>query len=194
MAILSEAFFKWRGNLTQTKRVLSWDPSTEHPAALTKPGPQIFYPVSSAHLSQSDFGILFPRVTKMVFKADDPERTLRLNTRAILQVMRLNGIEVADTSRRDMEEEEEHAVEKRPNGVHNGHVNGVVAKHDGSPAKQDWKILATDGSVHGWISLSVDEDSGTRGTNGVADADAMPSEAVMQNEVMNIEEGEKERL
>lgn len=193
MTILSEAFFKWRGNLTQTKRVLCSDPSTEHPASLAKPGPHIFYPVSSAHLSQSDFGILFPRVTKMVFKADDPERTLRLNTRAILQVLRLNGIEVADTSRIDMEEEE-HAVEKRPNGVQNGHVKGVVAKNDGSPAKQDWKILATDGSVHGWISLSVDDDSGTRGTNGVTDADAMPSEAVMQNEVMNIEEGEKERL
>jgi len=193
LTILSEAFFKWRGNLTQTKRVLCSDPSTEHPASLAKPGPHIFYPVSSAHLSQSDFGILFPRVTKMVFKADDPERTLRLNTRAILQVLRLNGIEVADTSRIDMEEEE-HAVEKRPNGVQNGHVKGVVAKNDGSPAKQDWKILATDGSVHGWISLSVDDDSGTRGTNGVTDADAMPSEAVMQNEVMNIEEGEKERL
>ena len=193
LAILSEAFFKWRGNLTQTKRVLSCDPSTEHPAPSARPGARIFYPVSSAHLSQSDFGILFPRVTKMVFKADNPERTLRLNTRAILQVMRENGFEVADTSKIDMEEEE-HAAGKGPNSVLNGHVNGVVATNNGSATKQDWKILATDGSVHSWISLSVDKDSITQGTSGVTDAEAMPSDAVMQGEVMHNEEGERERL
>lgn len=193
MAILSEAFFKWRGNLTQTKRVLSADPSTEYPPSSARPGARIFYPVSSAHLSQSDFGILFPRVTKMVFKADNPERTLRLNTRAILQVMRENGMEVADTSRIDMEEGE-HAAGKGPNGVLNGHVNGVVDKANGSAAKQDWKILATDGSVRGWVALSVDGDSGTCGTSGVTDVDAMPSEAVMQGEVLNSGDGERERL
>lgn len=193
LAILSEAFFKWRGNLTQMKRVLSSDPSTEHRAPSSKPGPRIFYPVSSAHLSQSDFGILFPRVTKMIFKADDPERTLRLNTRAILQVMRANDIQVADTSTIDMEEEER-AVGKVRNGVTNGHMNGMVGKEDGSTARQDWKILATDGSVHGWISLSLDEDSGTQWTNGATDADAMPSEAVVQGEVLNNEESAKERL
>ena len=32
------------------------------------PGPNIFYPLHSAHLSQSDFGILFPWAT--VFAAD----------------------------------------------------------------------------------------------------------------------------
>lgn len=193
LAILSEAFFKWRSNLTQTKRILSSDPSTEHPAPSGKPGPRIFYPASSAHLSQSDFGILFPRVTKMIFKADNPERTLRLNTRAILQLVRENGIEVADTSRIDMEEGE-HAVEKAGNAVPNGHSNGIVVEDDGNAAKQDWKILATDGSVHGWISLSVDDDSGARGTSGVTDVDAMPSDAVMQGEVMNHGEGERERL
>ena len=129
----------------------------------------------------------------MVFKADNPERTLRLNTRAMLQVMRENGFEVADTSKIDMEEEE-HAAGKGPNSVLNGHVNGVVATNNGSATKQDWKILATDGSVHGWISLSVDEDSITQGTSGVTDAEAMPSDAVMQGEVMHNEEGERERL
>lgn len=192
LAILSEAFFKWRGNLTQTKRVLSADPSTEYPPSSARPGARTFYPVSSAHLSQSDFGILFPRVTKMVFKADNPERTLRLNTRAILQVMRQNGMEVADTSSIDMEEGEHAAV--GPNGVSNGHVNGVVDEPNGSAAKQDWKILATDGSVRGWIALSVDGDPGTRGSSGVTDVDAMPSEAVVQGEVLSSGDAERERL
>ena len=192
LAILSEAFFKWRGNLTQTKRALSYDPSVEHPAPSSRPGARIFYPISSAHLSQSDFGVLFPRVTKMVFKADNPDRTLRLNARAILQVMRENGLEVADTSRIDMEEE--HAERKASNCIKNGRMNGVVAKNGPGTAQQDWKILATDGSVHGWISLSVDDDSGTRGASGATDTDAMPSEAVMQGEVLDIDEGEKERL
>ena len=196
LAILSEAFFKWRGNLVQTKKVLSPDPSSEQLASPGRPGPRIFYPVSSAHLSQSDFGILFPRVTKMVFKADDPERTLRLNTRAILEVLRENGIEVADTSRIDMEEEE-HFAQKGQNGHMNGHMNGHLngtrSKHERHAATQDWKILATDGTVKGWVSLNLSEDAVPNGTNDVTDADAMPSEAVMKGEVMD-GDSEKERL
>jgi len=194
LAILSEAFYKWRGNLVQTKKALSSDPSSRHPAQLSRPGPRIFYPVASAHLSQSDFGVLFPFVTKKVFKADNPERTLRLNTRAILQVMRENGIEVADTSRIDMEEEElADKVENGANGHLNGHVNGVVPKDGGYAAKQDRKILATDGNVKGWIALDVDENDFAKSTTGVTDAEAMPGEAVMKGEVMS-GDSERERL
>lgn len=205
LAILSEAFYKWRGNLVQTKKVLSSDPSSDHPALLSQP-PRIFYPVSSAHLSQSDFGVLFPWVTKKVLKADNPERMLMLNTRAILQVMRENGVEVADTSKMDMEEEvlvgtAEKEMNGHANGHMNEHVNGTVNKHVNgmvtgrveSAAKQDWKILATDGKVKGWVALGLGEEEPGRVTNGMTDAEAMPSDGVMSGEVMD-EEGKSERL
>ncbi|EAQ90545.1 hypothetical protein CHGG_02480 [Chaetomium globosum CBS 148.51] len=61
--------------------------------------PHFFYVESSAHLSQSDFGVLFPWLTKRVFKSDNPERVLRLNVRAVLQFLRENGVPVAGTGR-----------------------------------------------------------------------------------------------
>jgi platelet-activating factor acetylhydrolase len=64
--------------------------------------PHFFYVASSAHLSQSDFGVLFPRLTKRVFKADRPARVLRLNLRAQLQFLRQNGVAVAGTARADL--------------------------------------------------------------------------------------------
>lgn len=186
MAILSEAFFKWRSNLKQSKRVLSPDPSTKKPILSSKPGPRIFYPVASAHLSQSDFGILFPKVTKVVFKADNPERTLRLNTRAILEMMRETDIEVADTSRIDMEEESVKASPKmRVNGYLDNHIKDIVSKDEKLQGRQDWKILATDGSVKGWVSLDLNEEAGTNGSDDATAEDAMPSEAVLQGEVMD---------
>ncbi|KAI9871785.1 MAG: hypothetical protein M1830_002455 [Pleopsidium flavum] len=194
LAILSEAFYKWRGNLVHTKKVLSSDPSSQRPAQSSRPGPRIFYPVSSAHLSQSDFGILFPWVTRKVFKADNPERTLRLNTRAILQVMRESGIEVAETSRIDMEEDEQaEKVENGANGHLNGHMDGSVSKIDAHAANQDWRILATNGKVKGWIALNVYENDAAKSTNGLMDAEAMPGEAVMKSEVMD-GDSDRERL
>ncbi len=183
LAILSEAFFKWQGNLIDTKRVLSPDPSSDRKKTRSnKPGPHIFYPISSAHLSQSDFGILFPWVTKRVFKAEHPERTLKLNVRAILQLMRDNGLEVANTSLVDMEEEK-------------ANINGPahLAKKDEN-CQQDWKILAKDGLVGGWIAVATDLDdeqlemSEKEKEGGEK---AMPSQAVMQEEVMDGSVGEE---
>ena len=57
--------------------------------------PHMFYVEKSQHFNQSDFGILFPWVTKRFAKAEEPERILELNTRAMVQVMRKSGIEVA---------------------------------------------------------------------------------------------------
>jgi platelet-activating factor acetylhydrolase len=102
LAILSEAFFKWSSNLEETKQILA-KPSESDLEYPDQPGPNIFYPIASAHLSQSDFGILFPWLTTKVFGAKEPERVLKLNVRAILQVLRNSGVEVAATSRRDME-------------------------------------------------------------------------------------------
>ena len=171
VAILSEAFFKWRGNLVQTKRALSADPSAEHPSSLHHAPPNIFYPIASAHLSQSDFGVLFPWLTKKFLKADDPVRTLLLNTRAILEVTRRAGIEVADTSSVDMEDEV---------GLK------LSIKGDRTSIGQDRKILAEDGSVRGWIALKLEESNGKAGeaANAQSYKNASPAQAVMENEVM----------
>ncbi|KAI9714603.1 MAG: hypothetical protein M1812_006408 [Candelaria pacifica] len=143
LAILSEAFFNWQSNLKDTKHVLSENPSSTHQPRVSKPAPHFFYPVSSAHLSQSDFGVLFPWVTKRVFKAQHPERTLRLNVRAILQMLRDNGVEVGDTSCVDMEDGEV---------VMNGKGDRAT---DGGVGKQDWKILKTNGEVKGWVAVDI---------------------------------------
>ncbi|KAL8994926.1 MAG: hypothetical protein Q9169_005227 [Polycauliona sp. 2 TL-2023] len=166
IAILSEAFFKWKNNLNQLKRTISEDPSLDKPSVRHCSPPYVFYPVSSAHLSQSDFGILFPWLTRKALKAEDPTRTLRLNTRAILEVMRLNGVEVADTSAVEMEE-----------STANGRVR------DGQMG-QDWKILQTDGNVPGWVALDLgnskhNEEAINKQTSLTAD----PMEAVVQGEV-----------
>lgn len=58
-------------------------------------GPHIFYVQKSQHFNHSDFGVLFPWVAKRFTKAEEPERILELNTRAIVQVVREAGIEVA---------------------------------------------------------------------------------------------------
>ena len=56
--------------------------------------PLLFTTPQSAHLSQSDFGPLFPYVNKRFLKVDDPDMKIQINTRAILQAMRMSGIEV----------------------------------------------------------------------------------------------------
>jgi platelet-activating factor acetylhydrolase len=159
LAVASEAFFKWRVHLDETKRVLSESPGTSL-SLNTKPGPRFFYPVASAHLSQSDFGILFPWVTTNVFGAREPGRVLRLNVRAMLQVMRERGIEVADTSFVDLEETGEGVLEGKT---------------------QDWKILeARSGTVRGWIPLTTELDDG-REEGQISQA---PSDAVVEGEVL----------
>nr|OQO01763.1 hypothetical protein B0A51_18769 [Rachicladosporium sp. CCFEE 5018] len=58
------------------------------------PGPHMFYPLRSQHFNQSDFGILFPWLTRRFAKAEEPERIIDLNVRAMVQVARDAGIEV----------------------------------------------------------------------------------------------------
>ncbi|KAL8779688.1 MAG: hypothetical protein Q9213_006813 [Squamulea squamosa] len=168
IAILSDAFFKWGSNLDQLKRTISEDPSRDHVLVKSHAAPYVFYPVSSAHLSQSDFGIMFPWLTRKAFKAEDPARTLRLNTRAILEVLRRNGIEVADTSVIDMEE-----------ATSDGHLSAASIG-------QDEKILSRDGGVAGWIALHIGNDSDSitkEAANELTPQTADPMEAVVQGEV-----------
>ncbi|KYK61678.1 phospholipase A2 [Drechmeria coniospora] len=110
LAVESEAFFKWTEHLHLTARILSPDPSAtvvtsemfERPGGVKHAEPNFFYVVHSAHLSQSDFGILFPWLTSKVFGAENPERVLRLNLRAQLQLFRVNGFPVAPTHADDL--------------------------------------------------------------------------------------------
>lgn len=106
LAIESETFFKWTEHLHSMCRIISPDPGarTVSASAFKRPGsgvklpePNFFYVPNSAHLNQSDFGVLFPWLTKKVFGAEQPERSLRLNIRAMLQLLRTNGVPVGRT-------------------------------------------------------------------------------------------------
>lgn len=57
-------------------------------------GPHMFYPLHSQHFNQSDFGVLFPWITRRFAKAEEPEHIIDLNVRAMVQVMREADIEV----------------------------------------------------------------------------------------------------
>jgi platelet-activating factor acetylhydrolase len=156
LAILSEAFYKWSTNLNETKKIVAKPTSAENPNK-DQPGPHIFYPISSAHLSQSDFGVLFPWLTTKVFGAKEPERVLRLNARAILQLLRNNKIEVASTSAEDLE-------------VSKSSIDQF----------QDEKILSkTKDSVRGWVNLGTDPEARVNGK-----VIKGPMNAVVEGEVL----------
>ncbi|KAM0191309.1 hypothetical protein ACHAPI_008898 [Fusarium lateritium] len=110
LAVESEHFFKWRDHLNLKARVLSPDPTVkvvtpqlfERPSGIKMAEPSFFYVINSAHLNQSDFGILFPWLTQKIFKAEQPERALRLNLRAQLQMLRENNVPVGRTFAGDL--------------------------------------------------------------------------------------------
>lgn len=163
LAIMSEEFFGWESILTYVRVALSNNPGGTPGNEISqgmhvRPGLRLFYLVKSAHLSQSDFGILFPWVTKKWLSADEPERTLKLNARAVLQMLRERGIPVAATSRidREMEEEEDEGFVK----IENEEL-GDAKVHD-----EDSTILASDGGVRGWISVRLTEEPSASEANG----------------------------
>lgn len=82
LCIASDAFQKWSGNFTAVQRLLT---PTNEATKLNK----LCWIKQSAHLSQSDFQILFPTLTKIAFKAAiDPHRCMQLNVRAIREFLR----------------------------------------------------------------------------------------------------------
>ncbi|KAG0646672.1 2-acetyl-1-alkylglycerophosphocholine esterase [Hyphodiscus hymeniophilus] len=172
LAVESQAFFKWRVHLKATKRLLSPNPSTDvydyQNGKISEPN--FFYATSSAHLSQSDFGVLFPWVTKKVFAAEEPERVMKLNVRAILQVMRNSGLEIGKTSAADME------------------LSDTV-KED---TMDDESILGKEEQVRSWNWLSTDVE-GLEDVDDEQEANE-PSEAVVGNELLKRKEGTGERL
>lgn len=179
LAVESQAFYKWRVHLKATKRLLSPNPASDDYKHEYKNGqmsePNFFYADSSAHLSQSDFGMLFPWVVKKVFAAEEPERVMRLNVRAILQTMRNVGIVVGETSKEDMEMEGESEA-----------------------TKDDRLILGKGGEVRGWNWLSTDVaelgDVEEEGSSKEKDVKAEPADAVVGNELLKQRSGTAERL
>lgn len=149
LAVLSSAFYNWRSNLHDVLHLLA------NPATSTQQQPtQIFYPAHSAHLSQSDFGILFPNVTKRFAKATEPERTLHLNVRAALEVLRRrngvwDGLAPVDLTNEDGEVSE---------------ADGFVvveseAKLGNDERRGDWRILSQQpDTVRGWIPILLKGD------------------------------------
>ena len=66
---------------------------------LSSPPAVLFHIPNTAHLSQSDFGPLFPTLTRVLMKAVDAQGAMKLNVRGVLQGMRnagLTGIEDVD--------------------------------------------------------------------------------------------------
>jgi platelet-activating factor acetylhydrolase len=140
-----------------------------------RPAPHFYYAIASAHLSQSDFGILFPWVTRKLFAIEEPERILKLNLRAILQLLRESRIPVSPTSALDME------------------MNLAMELM----TEEDAKIFGTEGEIRGWHFVTTDvtnmQDVTIEEDSGV-DAKAQPSDAVVAGELMRGMQGTGERL
>jgi platelet-activating factor acetylhydrolase len=162
LAVLSEKFSEWEGNMNDMKKALSPCPTQlDATTVYSKKQLHFFYPEESAHLSQSDFGILFPVVLGRFLKIREPERLLRLNTRAMMQVMRQNGFQVADPSERDWFDRND---EQLPSGTNSSKVSISSADSSTSSAggfsieqekevenrSQDFAILDPAGKVRGW--------------------------------------------
>lgn len=181
LAVESQAFFKWGEHLRATKRFLSPDPSVTkydyRRAGQKWTEPNLFYATTSAHLSQSDFGMLFPWVTKKVFGSEEPERLMKLNVRAILQMLRAQDLEVSSTSAEDMESSE-------------------IGK-EGVETTDDSKILERSRKevVRGWIWIS--SDAGETGNDGDVEKEeeiVEPADAVVGNEIIKERSGTAEQL
>ncbi|KAI0872264.1 phospholipase A2 [Hypoxylon argillaceum] len=169
VAIESEDFFKWRDHLHATARVLSPDPSAPVvvvAAEATTRTPHFFYVRRSAHLNQSDFALLFPWLTRKVFGSADPGRALRLNLRALLQVLRVNGVAVAGTRCADLVDNNSNSSDNNNN---NNRERGAKAKGEtaslrsggGEACADDAAILEREGNA-----VREDED----GTDGLVEA------------------------
>ncbi|CAZ81279.1 unnamed protein product [Tuber melanosporum] len=108
--------------------------------------PRFYYVRKSAHLSQSDFGILFPVVAR---HAENPRRILDLNVRATIQWLREAGYS-------DRLAKTEHLEEL----VHGLHLNGDdMDKGEESKNREgDWGIWEEGGTgAEGWGRIDLEE-------------------------------------
>ncbi|KAI0118544.1 PAF acetylhydrolase [Hypoxylon sp. NC0597] len=142
LAIESADFFNWKEHLHATSRLLSPDPSAatvqatafyeDIASGVKLREPHFFYVERSAHLSQSDFGVLFPWLMFRIYRSEEPGRALRLNRRAVLQVLRRNGVPVARTWTGDLVDGVEGAEGRKMGGA-----EGAVEGGDGRGADED---------------------------------------------------------
>ncbi|RYF50570.1 MAG: SDR family NAD(P)-dependent oxidoreductase [Cytophagaceae bacterium] len=147
LSIMSQAFFKWTGNFNDVRRAIA------PPKNFSGAKPHLFYPATSQHFSQSDFGVLFPFLTSKLLKTEDPERILLLNTRAMLQVLRDMDIEVADVGEKNLEGEKEETIlkpsrsgEETVKGWVRVAVSDAEGKDSGISIEQDKKQKPSDDS------------------------------------------------
>ncbi|KUI61176.1 Putative phospholipase A2 [Cytospora mali] len=193
LAIESGAFVKWNEHLHATCRIISPDPAApvvtasafERPGSgLRLPEPNFFYVVDSAHLNQSDFGVLFPWLTKKVFAAEEPERALRLNVRAVLQLFRTNRVPVARTWVGDLVDgvdvdvksagaDSGSGTDTEDNGVEDGiHDDKTILDRSGKNVVDHWK----------WIDIvGMGGESGHSGKDG--EPEGVEGESEMENEI-----------
>lgn len=146
LAIESEGFFKWKKHFHSKARILSADPTQKVVSTqsfVRKTGtevmgePHFFYVQESAHLNQSDFGLLFPWLTRTVFGGKDSEQAMRLNVRALLQFLRENRVSsVAPTGVKDL--------------VEGGGPTTPTAVDDDKAI-----LLKKDNPVGSWVPISV---------------------------------------
>ncbi|KAF4630926.1 hypothetical protein G7Y89_g7214 [Cudoniella acicularis] len=142
-----------------------------------------FYAKSAAHLSQSDFGILFPWFTKKFLAVEEPGRILRLNVRAVTQLLRNNGIEIGKTSHKDMEFEDPKAVDT------NNDVLIFSRGREGEEKIRGWEFISTD------MNELADIDDETEANGQVEKTKKVdPIDAVMGHEMAKEQQGTSEQL
>ncbi|KAL2019644.1 hypothetical protein VTK56DRAFT_9459 [Thermocarpiscus australiensis] len=208
LAIESSHFVTWSEQLHATARILSPPPPSSSSAkrggaadaamrTVTADAfsssegtmiarPHFFYVEDSAHLGQSDFGLLFPWLTRRLARSDaPPARVLRLNVRAVLQFLRGNGVAVAGTAMADLVEG---GVVKADDGCEVDEYGGVM--EDAAILERDTAVDGKGkgkGKVEAWRWIDV-VGLGT---------DAYPSELELaeggrESREVRAEEGEKE--
>jgi platelet-activating factor acetylhydrolase len=131
---MSEAFYNWSALLERTRNLLSEEPKRGAMAtgeADTR-SPRLFYTPKTAHMSQSDFGCLFPWIGRRFLSAENPERTILLNVRAFWQLFRDRGVH----------------VEALTSSMQAGEKDKTGNEGD---------ILAADTKAEGWIPLLLSE-------------------------------------
>ena len=120
---------------------------SKSPADVEVTAPKLFTIPSSAHLSQSDFGLLFPTLTRYLMKAIDPEGTIILNIRGITAVMRSAGLDV-----RRIDQPQSQRVAK--GGWFSWRRSNNDAEHKIEKEEED-TILRSDGTGGRWIAIPL---------------------------------------
>lgn len=84
LTVLSQHFYEWASNLEAVKNVLAGGMKGD-----------CYYVKGSVHLSQSDFQLLFPRLTKRLFSIQgSAEQNISLNVRAMVQFLHEHKVPV----------------------------------------------------------------------------------------------------